>query len=170
MKASFSALFLVTFTAAVPQGNLKTLAKVVVRAESGDARATIFIGRFDRRKHRVSLRRLRPGLALRVHVDGRFAWGTEGTDHIEYPERTIRSIRIQAGKHRLDLPKEMFADTFEPPPSDREGDHKRYWLWVSERKRLARLKMWASDGTAGYGVVWTVPFKGSCRRTFLYPP
>lgn len=170
MKTLFSAFLLVTFTAAVSQSGPKTPIKVVVNGESGDARATIFIDRFDRRKHRVSLKRLSPDFAFRVHVDGRFAWGTEGTDHVEYPEQTIQSIRIQVGRRYLDVPKKMFADTFEPPASVGEGAHKRWWLWTSETKRLARLKMWASDGTASYGVVWTVPFEGKCLRTFLYSP
>jgi hypothetical protein len=143
--------------------------KVVVSAP-GNARAVIVVDRFDPKGHRFSLRRLRPGLGQRVHIDGKFAWGLEGTDRVEFPHRMIRKIEITVGDRRIALPREAFSDTYEPPSEVGAGKGRRYWLWASESKRLARLKMWASDGAGGYGVVWTVPFAGKVRRAFLYPP
>jgi hypothetical protein len=143
--------------------------KVVVSAPE-NARAVIVVDRFDPKGHRFSLRRLRPDFGQRVHIDGKFAWGLEGTDRVEHPKRMIRSIEIVVGDRRIALPREAFSDTYEPPSEVGTGKERRYWLWASESKRLVRLKMWASDGAGGYGVVWTVPFAGKVRRTFLYPP
>lgn len=136
--------------------------------------ARICIGPFIIVDHWYSLKKLYPKLhpefAYRVHIDGRFAWGTEGTEVIEYPSREIRWIEVRFNDEVFRVPKEAYWDIFDLHDDLGTGSidgpkSPSYWLWVSDEKQLLRLKAMGSDGTAGYRVMWTVHRNGQWSRS-----
>ncbi|MEX2242667.1 MAG: hypothetical protein WD716_02350 [Fimbriimonadaceae bacterium] len=135
------------------------------------AKASIEVGDFVRENHTYSLKKLSPDTSQRVIIDGKFAWGLEGTNEIEYPSKEIRSVSVDLAGTVINLPGEAFADCYEPSTAvgekSKDGKSYRwryYYIWVSSVKKLARIKMIGSDGTGGYRVVWTVHSNGKWSR------
>lgn len=140
-----------------------------VRAAKGNGKALITMDRFVKKGHRFTLRRPLPTYSNHVYIDGSRAWGLEGTDKIEYPNTQFTKIAFEVGGRKLALPRNAYRDTFDAHCGqlvDRGGPY--YWLWVSEQKKLLRLKTWASDGTASFGVIWTLHFNGKYERQILF--
>lgn len=139
------------------------------------ASVRICIGPFKIVDHTYSLKKLNPEFSYRVFIDGRFAWGLEGTDVIEYPSREIRWIEVRFNDEVFRVPKEAYWDIFDVHEYLASGivngpKWPKYWLWVSDEKQLLRLKTLGSDGTASYGVIWTVHRDGKWSRTFPARP
>jgi hypothetical protein len=150
-----------------PSGKPET---VVLSGRDGSLRATvrITITDFKRKGHKFELRPLpHKKDVLRVFIDGRFAWGTEGTDKIESPRAQISSIVVTLNGKTTALPKKAFSDCYDPHPN-REGDD--LWsLWVSRKKNLVSFKMLGSDAAAGYYAMWTVHTNGRWSRDVHFP-
>lgn len=131
-----------------------------------EVKVRIVVSRFVKADHKYFLKSLKPGNSPRVFIDGKFAWGLEGVDEIEYPEYETKKLEVWFGNNHFDLPKEAYSDIYDPNAWDefRSNWHTGPRLWVSKEKNLLRFKMFGSDGAAGYRVLWTVHADGKWSR------
>ena len=132
----------------------KRVGSFTFQKKSGDhhARVIIHTRAFDPSKHVQTYDR-KSGRNL---IDGRIAYGAEGTPQVE-----IASIRFYFDGKAQTVPKEIFADCYDP-----NFNNGLLNVTFSRDEQKVWVTMWGSDGAGAYGVVWVLRRNGRSTRYF----